>query len=165
VRRAERLPGAGPHVDHRLAGLERLQHVAQLLRDRLGLLRVRIGEHVDQLAGHQHLVLAEGDTVEEDRRGADARAADADVEHVVVAGRALVLDRRLAHEQVAAQVVHRLRVRHRERAPVAGNRGVEVHQVVPVEDDLLGIDLGPADAQAVEKSEFGSVHGGRAAAE
>ena len=51
------------------------------------------------------------------------------------------------------------RVRHRQRAPVAGDRGVEVHQVVAVEDDLLGVDLGPAHAQALEETEVGTLHG------
>ena len=46
-----------------------------------------------------------------------------------------------------------------ERAPVAGDRGVEVHQVVAVEDDLLRVDLGPAHAQALEEAEVRTLHG------
>ena len=63
------------------------------------------------------------------------------------------------HVQVALQLVHRLLVRQRQRAPVVGHRGVEVHQVVRVEDDLLHVHLGPAHAQAVEEAEVVACHG------
>ena len=101
---------------------------------------------------HAAALAAEHAGLEDDRRIADARAADADVEQVVVARRAVVFQRRLAHEQVSAERCHRLVVRHRHRPPVAGDRGVDVHQVVAVEDDLLHVHLGPAHAQTIEEA-------------
>jgi hypothetical protein len=85
-------------------------------------------------------------------------AAKADVEHVVVARRALVFDRRLAHVQVAAELRHGLVVRHSHRAPIACDGCVEVHQVVPVEDDLLQVDLDPAHTQPLHGTELAALH-------
>ena len=102
---AEFVPAADAHVDHAASGLEALEHLAQFLRHRLGGLRRRVGEDVDQLASDQPLVAAEDRAVEDDRRGADAAAADPDVEHVVVARRSLVLERGLAHVEIAAEVL------------------------------------------------------------
>ena len=160
----ERVPRADAHLDHRLPCLELLEHRTQFRRHGFCDLGDRVGEDVDQLAAHQKLVLAEGAPRERDRRFADAGAPDADVEHLVVARRAEVLERRLAHEEVAGERRHRLGVRQREGAPVAGDGRVEVGEVVAVEDDLLGIDLGPAHAQALEESEVGTWHGARCVA-
>ena len=150
---AQRGPVARLDGAHGLARLVAQQHLAQCRRNRLRGLRRRIGEHVDQLAADEKLVLPEQPAFEHDRRVADAHAAHADVEHVVDARRCAKVDRRLAHVQVAAHRVHRLLVRQRQRAPVVGDGGVEVHQVVRVEDDLLHVDFGPAHAQAVEEAE------------
>ena len=51
------------------------------------------------------------------------------------------------------ELVHRLFVGQGQRAPVVGDRGVEIHQVVGVEHDLLHVHFGPAHAQAVEETE------------
>ncbi len=76
-----------------------------------------------------------------------------DVEQVVDPRRRMEFDRGLLHVQVAVEPLHRLLVRQRQRAPVVGHRGVEIHQIVRVEDDLLHVHFGPAHAQAVEKTE------------
>lgn len=91
-------------------------------------------------------------------RTADAAALHRHIDLVVHARRGVELHRGLDHVQVAAQAVHGLLVGQRHRAPVVGDGGVEIHQVVGVEDDLLHVHLGPAHAQAVEETEIGTAH-------
>jgi hypothetical protein len=131
----------------------RSEQLAQLARG-TGLDAVPFGSAKDigQGAGDKQLLVAEGAAHESSRGGADPGAAHADVEHVVVAGRSHVLELGLAHEQVAVEARHGLGVGHAERPPVAGDGGVEVHEVVAVEDDSLGVDLGPADAEPLDRS-------------
>ena len=157
---AQRVPAAGHDFGHGLAGLVTQQDVAQRLRHRARGLCRRVGEHVDQFAADQELVLAEQPAREGHRRVADARALHAHVEQVVDSRRGLEIDRRLAHVEIAFERVHGLFVGQRQRTPVVGDRGVEVHEVVGVEDDLLHVHLGPAHAQAMEEAEVGTLHGG-----
>ena len=56
--RAQRVPAAELDVEHRLAGLEAEEQIAQRLRHRLRALRRRVGPDVDQLAGDESLAAA-----------------------------------------------------------------------------------------------------------
>ena len=143
---AKRGPVADAHVDHRLTGLEAVEQVAQGRRHGSGRLTHRVGKDIHQIALHQALRAAEHGGLQVHRAVADACAADADLELIVVARRAFVLERGLAYVEVAAERLHRGLVGQRHGAPIAGQRGVEVHQVVSVENDLLHVDFGPANA-------------------
>ncbi len=159
---AQRVPVTRAQLEHGLPRLETLQHLAQRLRYRTARLGGGIGEDIDQFAVHQALFAAEDRGLEQQRRRADACAADADLQPLVVARRACVLERGLAHVQIPLQPLHGVVVRQRQRAPVAGHGGVEVHEVVAIEDDLLHVHLRPAHAQGVEEAKVAAMfHGCR----
>ena len=124
-------------------------------------LRLRIGEDVDELAAHEQLVLPERAGLEQ--RSTSCRCARSGCR---CRARRRSAPSRGTRASPCARTGRRSSaaivscVRQRQRAPVAGDGGVEVHQVVAVEDDLLRVDLGPAHAQAVEEAEVGTFHGG-----
>jgi hypothetical protein len=63
----ELAPAPDAHVDHRLARFERIEQIAELLRNGLGRLRGRVREHIDQFAAHQQLFAAEHRTAQHHR--------------------------------------------------------------------------------------------------
>jgi hypothetical protein len=156
---AELRPCPGADLAHRLARLETGEQFAQCRRYRARGLGGRVGEHINQLGRDQQLFAAEDRALEGHRGRADTRALQRDIQPVVHQRRGVEFHGRLLQVDVAFQQVHGLLVRHRQRPPVIGHRGVEVHQVVGVEDDFLHVHLGPAHAQTVEESEVLLVHG------
>mmetsp|Transcript_5237 Transcript_5237/g.19599 ORF Transcript_5237/g.19599 Transcript_5237/m.19599 type:complete len:426 (+) Transcript_5237:594-1871(+) len=158
-RLAKFAPAAQHHVDHRLAGLEVVHQAAQGIGQMDGRLRGGVGEDIDHLGLHQHLLAMEDGAVDLHRAVAELAGTDADVQPVVVAGRAAVVQRCTAHIEVAAELLHRVGIGDGQRPPIAADRGVQIGEVVAVEDDALGIDLGPAHAQGLEVAEVGALHG------
>ena len=153
---AQRGPVAHLHRHHRRTGLEGVHHIAEGLRDGLAGLGGRVGKHIDQLAADQQRITAEHRGLQQHRGVAEARQPHADVDQVVQAGRGVVLQAALLDIEVALQRGHRRRIGQGHGAPPAADGGVDVHQVVAVEDDLLGVDLGPAHTQALEVAEVGT---------
>ena len=115
----------------------------------------------DLAAGAQILAAGTEDAQCPAQAGApDAAEADADVDAFVVAHRPAVLDQRLHNVELHAAFNQVSLIVIADMAHVLGERGVEVGEVVRVEDNALRVDLGIADAQLVEEREFGSLHAG-----
>jgi len=66
----------------------------------------------------------------------------------------VVLQSIAAREHIAIQMAETFRIRQAGSPPVLGHGGVQVIQVVAIENHLLGIHLGPAHAQMVVKRKF-----------
>ena len=156
---AQIVPGTHLHAGHCLSSLEPDQDVAQRRRNRPGGLRGRVGKHVNEFTGDQKRIAAENRAAEQHRRIAHARALHGDIELVVDEGRRMELHRSLLHIQVTAQLLHGRLVRQRQCAPVIGDGGIEIHQVVRVENDFLHVHFGPAHTQPVGKTKVLSIHG------
>src|SRR5260221_5560161 len=145
--------------------LEGLHRDAQKIRQRRGLARNRIGIDIDHLAADQQLVRAMDLDPEVEARSSETLDPYADVDLVIVYRRRLILDLRLAHIQIGSMLREPVRIGKPKRAVVLGDADVEIRQVMAVEHDALPVDLGPAHAQPVGKSEFLSRHGGAGSVE
>src|SRR5262249_48381606 len=124
--------------------------VAHLLRQRGGLHRLRVGVHVDELGGDERRVTLVAVDLEGEghARAAELRYAAADGEQIVVARRAEILDRRFAQRRVVRVTLDvAFGIGQADRAPVFGDRGIDVGEVVAVEHDLLHVHFGPAHTQ------------------
>ena len=157
--RAQGIPGAAVGMGHGIARLVGRKNGAQSLRHRARGLRGRVGKHVHQLARHQQLLAPENARLQQQGRIAHARTAQANVQQVFQLRRGVVFQRGLLDVDVAPQRHHAGLVGQGQRAPVVHHGGVDVHQVVGVEDDFLHVHLGPAHAQAVKAAEIGALHG------
>jgi hypothetical protein len=130
------VPRTHMHLHHVFATLKAFEHVAQGGRDGLALFGHRVGIHIDQLAGDQQFIASKNRAGKGHGRVAYAVAAHAHLQKIVHLGAGVVLDAGLFHEQITAQLVHGLGVRHGQLTPVIGHGRVEVHQVMAVEDDF-----------------------------
>src|SRR2546426_12693101 len=100
--------------------------------------RFQIGVDVDKLAARDVLGAAPDAEHELHRGAADAADAAADVDQLVVGGRSVVLGARLYGIDVRAELLDDiLRVAKADRAPVFGDRDVEVQKVMSVENHVL----------------------------
>ena len=111
--------------------------------------RPAIDAHVPQPGFEQRLLPAEEIELRRDARRADPGQLHADLDHVVEARRGEEALVGLRDDEVDAQL--RVVLPQADRlAPELREGGVDVEQVVGVEDDPLGIALAVADAQLVD---------------
>ncbi len=157
---AEVVPAARCHAHHALAGLIGREHVTQLLRHGQRLARGGIGEHIDQFHGVEQFHAAEDAGLEQQRGIALPGTAYAHMQHVAQRGRCVVGGGGLLDEQLAAQGREGRFIGQTQLAPVVGDGHVGIHQVVGVEDDLLGVHFGPAHFDALQRAEILALHGG-----
>ena len=153
------VPRAHMHLHHVFTALKAFEHVAQGGGDGLALFGHRVGIHIDQFAGDQQFITPENRSGEGHGRIAHAVAAHADIQKIVHFGAGVVLNTGLFDEQIAAQLVHGLRIGHGQLPPVIGHSRVKVHEVVTVEHDLLHVHFDPTHAHAVRKTEVLAFHG------
>ena len=146
------------HLHHVFTALKAFQHVAQGRGNGLALFGHRVGVHIDQLAGDQQFITPKNRPRKRHGRVAHPVAAHAHIEIVVHFRAGVVLDAGLFDEQVTTQLVHGFGVWHGQLPPIVGDRGVKVHEVVAIEDDLLHVHLDPAHAHAVRKTEILAFH-------
>ena len=60
--------------------------------------------------------------------------------------------------QLAAQNVKGSFVRQSNTAPVSGDRGIQVGQVMAIEHNFLHVNFGPPHAKSVKKTEVTAFH-------
>ena len=82
------------------------------------------------------------------------------MQQVVVKRRGFVFQTGLDHKQIATHAVQTLLVGQGQGSPIVRHGGIEVHQVVAVEDDFLHINFYPAHPQGMKKTKVLAVHGG-----
>ena len=152
------VPAADMHVHHGVAAFISFEQVTQGGGNGLRLFGHRVGIHVHQLTGDQQLIAPENRADKSHGRIANAVATHAHVQKIVHLCAGVVFNAGFLDVQIAAQRVHGFGIRHGQRTPVVGHSGVEVHQVVAVEHDLLHVHLDPAHAQAMRKTEVLSFH-------
>src|SRR5829696_1947125 len=136
------LPGRDPLPD-------RLRY-----RDRaMGLL---VGVDPDDFTSDKRLmtVLQENRKLEGEARVADPRHARTDVQFPVEPDRRLVFDDRFDDVEILARLLGIGILIIAERAKIFGDSGVEIGQVVRVEDDALAVDLGIAHPEWMEEPEW-----------
>lgn len=125
-----------------------------------------VGVHPDDLARGVQVVRtpAEDREVERHAGAADPADPDADLDVLIEPDRRLVLDERPDGVEIDARRlgVHGLVVA--QRPEVLGDRGVEIREIVRVEDHHLAVDLGIADPEGMVEAEVGSVHAASSAA-
>ena len=102
-----------------------------------GGLCVGIGVHIEQLTGDQQLIATKYSAHKLDRRIADALTTQAHIQPIVVLGRRVVFQAGFFDVQITAQLVHGVFIGNGQCAPIVRHGGVEVHQVVAVEDNFL----------------------------
>jgi hypothetical protein len=119
----------------------------------MGLL---VGVDPDDFTGHERLIA----TLQEDRefegktRVADPRHACADVQLPVEPDWRLVFNDRLDDVEILARLLGVGILIVAERAKILGDGGVEIGQVMRVEDNALAVDLGIAHPERVKEPEL-----------
>ena len=133
----------------------RRDELADRLRDRDRTMGFLIGVDPDDLAGHQRVsaALPENGKLEGKARIADPRHARADVQFPVEQDRRLVFDDGFHDVEIDAALLGVGVLIVAERAEIFGDGGVEIGQVMRV-DDALTVDLGLARPERVKEPEL-----------
>ena len=129
--------------------LPRRDHIPDRLSDRHRPMGFLVGVDPDDLAGDQRVPLAlpEDRKLESNARIADPRHPRADVQLPVEQHRRLVLDQRFDDVEIDPGRLGVGKLVVAQRAKILGDGGVEIGQVMRVEDDALPVDLGIADTK------------------
>ena len=119
-------------------------------------MRLLVGVDPDDFTGHERLIAAlqEDREFEGEARVADPRHARTDIQFPVEPDRRLVFDDRFDDVEILARLLGVGILIVAERAKILGDGGVEIGQVMRVEDNALAVDLGIAHPERVKEPEL-----------